>query len=238
MDCKQDDIDVKADVKSSNVDVNVDVDVKQDVKQDTKLTSIKKYGKRKSNSKCDKNLTPNNRFTDLLKSRRSVMRQKGFERLHNSLGAAPSWWNHEYLKVGYSPNKGRYVYTIQDIPKGTTILSEDPIKSKSKSKLNSMVNEDPRCCELYGGQSQCIDNNAFYARGHYCLYLMGSIFAHCCQPNTKVSKNDFITLEDIKAGGELTISYMGEDITNFSKRARSEKLSNWFKKCKCSACLK
>lgn len=181
----------------------------------------------------------NHRLKNVLKSRRAYMHLNHYETENNNKLSkkTPYWWSHDFLKIGFSPLKGRYVYTIKDILKSQVLFKEEPLKAKSRKQLNLLIQNDERCLELDGGYEGCLDKNTFYS-DMYELFFMGSMFSHSCDPNVRLKNDAFIAIKDIKAGEEVTISYLNRKLTNMSNEKRNSNLKHWFDKCSCHFCKK
>ena len=154
--------------------------------------------------------------------------------------AAPSLWNHKFLRVASSKDKGRFIYTIKDISKKELLLDEKPLLGENRKKLQQLVHKEPRCLELDGGYETCIDKNAFAFGGKKMgIYFHGSLFSHCCDPNAeaKEDSDEFVAIKDISAGSEVTISYKSSlNLVAMSREKKKQHLSEWFEQCKCTVC--
>jgi hypothetical protein len=167
--------------------------------------------------------------------------------------AAPKWWAFPNLGIRESKEAGRFVYTKVNIRKGETILTE-----------NSCDLDDERQLDLYPANldekkdiNRARDYNCFVnpdARTtddddveDILVFPHTSLINHCCYPNAwrQITKNKekgcytikVIAYDNIKAGSEVTISYLGLEKLMCDKRTRDMRLSHWFDSCRCSVCL-
>ena len=173
---------------------------------------------------------------------------------HNCIKMAqPEWWNHPYLKVENSDNRGRYVITTEDIEPLQGIMIENPVALGKNAKATVQINQNSHV--LYPvnnassnkkiGESDAqsiLDFNQFEIGKSIALYLHTSFLNHSCLPNVSfqiLGRRKTIVLNalrKIKKGEELCISYFGLNI--FDKSERRKQLNTWFPACGCSLCEK
>jgi len=167
--------------------------------------------------------------------------------------------NRHLFEIKDTLSKGKGVFAVQHIPRGTLILSETPLlqapnriaaaqaflelsipKQKAYLQLHGMLSVDSfvneQISDLTCKIASIYQMNTF---GDAVLEL-ASRFNHSCIPNTQLANPadgtktyEFFVIRDIVAGEELCVAYTHPFMTR-AERQRS--LQHWVFHCQCPAC--
>ncbi|TID21701.1 hypothetical protein E6O75_ATG05096 [Venturia nashicola] len=172
--------------------------------------------------------------------------------------------NHHLFEVRETEGKGLGIFAKEDIRRGTLVLSETPLFSFNSSdgttdaallsafaNLPSLETQAYLDLHAYLPPDYPVVNISEEGRKVLGVYSanawaggvvdLGSRFNHSCVPNVHLSHDprtqiyDFRLVRDVKAGEELTASYISLFLT---RKERQDNLVRWGFECACPACEK
>ncbi|MEM7426511.1 MAG: SET domain-containing protein [Pseudomonadota bacterium] len=112
------------------------------------------------------------------------------------------------IRVEEAPGKGRGVFAVRDIPKGT-LIERVPCLQVPEPEIYGTENETALASYAFGWD----EDTVIIALGY------GSLYNHSYEPNATYYTDAPLTqsyeaLRDIKAGEEITINYTGDEDEN------------------------
>lgn len=162
------------------------------------------------------------------------------------------WWQYDNLCVLKNIHGLRGVFSNNNIEAESLIIKEKAIIGSSQRDLANKIKNDGRFLDLYPNYNHLKSklmslvtvqyNHWNHIADSVSIYLHCSLINHSCAPNAVFIRDQkegkLYALRNIKAGEEITVSYVTESIgSKLPYNERQLELQTWMPKCLCDICI-